>query len=80
VPREPFPSKRARKLSPVEGRSIFTCDQPIKLTVTVLLDMVSRDADIIDLISDDDGVPQAATANKGKGKAPEPGDIIELSD
>jgi hypothetical protein len=42
--------------------------------------MVSRDADIIDLISDDDGVPQAATANKGKGKAPEPGDIIELSD
>jgi hypothetical protein len=42
--------------------------------------MVSREADIIDLISDDDSVPQDVTMNKGKGKALEPGDIIELSD
>jgi hypothetical protein len=46
------------------------------------LDTIHKEGDIIDLVSDVDEVPQVASADKSKGKvrAPDLGDIIELSD
>jgi hypothetical protein len=46
------------------------------------LDKNHKDGDIIDLVSDVDEVPQVPYADKSKGKvrAPDLGDIIELSD
>jgi hypothetical protein len=77
---DPGPSKQAHKSSPFQGHSIFICYQYIKLTVVHSLDMVDRDADIIDIISDDD-IPTAGAVQKGKRKAhtSDLGDIIELS-
>jgi hypothetical protein len=60
---------------------VIICHQTIELTGTRFLDMVRKEEKIIDLISDDK-VPQVADAYKSKGKAraPDLGDIIELSD
>jgi hypothetical protein len=46
------------------------------------LDRIHKEGDIIDLVSDIDEVPQVAAVDKSKGKvrAPDLGDIIELSD
>jgi hypothetical protein len=49
---------------------------------TCFLDVVSKEEEVIDLVSDVDEVPQVAATYDGKGKARTPnlGDIIELSD
>ena len=49
---------------------------------TRFLDVVRKEEEIIDLTSDVDEVPQVAAAYKSKGKAraPDLADIIELSD
>ena len=46
------------------------------------LDTIHTEGDVIDLVSDVDEVTQSASADKSKGKvrAPDLGDIIELSD
>jgi hypothetical protein len=50
--------------------------------VICFLDVIRKEEEIIDLVSDVDEVPQVAAAYKGKGKAraPDLEDIIELSD
>jgi len=49
---------------------------------TCFLDMVCKKQEIIDLVSDVDEVPQVAATYKGKGKARAPnlGNIVDLSD
>jgi hypothetical protein len=60
---------------------MIICHQTIDLMATCFLDVVSKE-EIIDLVSDVDEVPQVAATYDGKGKARAPnlGDIIELSD
>jgi hypothetical protein len=60
---------------------MIICHQTIELTARRFLDMVRKEEEIIDLVSDVDEVPQVAAHNsKGKARAPDLGDIIELSD
>jgi hypothetical protein len=61
---------------------MISCHQTIELTARRFLYVVRKEEEIIDLVSDVDEVPQVAAGHKGKGKAraPELGDIIELSD
>jgi len=60
---------------------MIICHQTIYLMATCFLDMVCKE-EIIDLVSDVDEDPQVAATYKGKGKARAPnlGDIFELSD
>jgi hypothetical protein len=61
---------------------MIICHQTIDLMATCFLDVVSKKEEIIDLVSDVDEVPQVAATydSKGKARAPNLGDIIELSD
>lgn len=61
---------------------MIICHQTIELMVICFLDVIRKEEEIIDLVSDVDEVPQVAAAYKGKGKAraPDLEDIIELSD
>jgi hypothetical protein len=61
---------------------MIICHQTVYLMTTCFLDMVRKKQEIIDLVSDVDEVPQVAATYKGKGKARAPnlGDIVDLSD
>ena len=61
---------------------MIICHQTVYLMTTCFLDMVCKKQEIIDLVSDIDEVPQVAATYKGKGKARAPnlGNIVDLSD
>jgi hypothetical protein len=66
--------------SKVTPWSFVTTHQTTELMAMHSLDVVCKEEEVIDLVSDVDEVPQVAAAYKGKVRTPDLGDIIELSD
>jgi hypothetical protein len=80
VLRDRLPRKRIRNSFPIEGKFVRLSWYHKTHGSALISEMIHEEGDVIDLVSDGDDVPRVAAARKGKGKARDLGDIIELSD